>query len=164
MFCIDGGRTTGVAAGAVTLKGSTAEIFDRDPLAVWQIDCNNQRVHPTRAEVEGCQEIAEEWLEWSAEWLLAGIPPTRQFFIYEDFVLNRTPQSWDREGISPARVNALVMGMLVKDPVVWVPQTASMAKQRWNDDRLKRANLWTPGLPHGRDATRHAALWIVSQF
>lgn len=160
LFCIDGGRTTGVCAGAVTLEGNVREICDRDPLAVWQIDCNDQTVHPTRAEIAGSVEIAKEWLEFTAEWLLDGIPSTRHFFIFEDFVINRQPKSWDREGISPVRVNNTVMGLLYKYPVQWVAQQPSTALTRWTDDRLKRSNLWTPGLEHGRVATKHAALWI----
>lgn len=164
LFSIDGGRTTGVCACAITLEGSTKEIFERDPPSVWQIDCNDQTVHPTRAEVQGSVEIAEEYLEWTLEWTMDGIPTTNQFFIYEDFVINRTPRSWDREGVSPIAVNKLVMGLLYKYPVQWVPQTPSEAMGRWTDARLKKAGLWTAGLEHGRVATKHAALWIVKQF
>lgn len=164
IFCIDGGRTTGVCADTVTVRGTVKEIFARDPPSVWQIDCNDQTVHPTRAEVKGAVEIAEEWLAWTAEWTLDGIPSTQQFFVYEDFVINRNPRSWDREGVSPIAVNKLVMGLLYKYPVQWVPQQPSEALTRWTDARLRKSGLWTPGLEHGRVATKHAALWIVKQF
>ncbi len=165
IFAIDGGRTTGVCAGAVTLEGSVKEMCDRDPLNVWQIDCHDHNVLPFRAEVAGAEEIAQEWLEFSAEWTLSGIPATHQFFIHEDFVINRNPRSWKREGVSPIRVNSLVMGILVSHRTIqWVAQQPSDAMARWTDARLKRSNLWTTGLEHGRVATKHVALWIARQF
>lgn len=164
LFSIDPGRTTGVAMGDVLLKGSTKEIFDRNPLGVFHIGCENHLVPEIFSEVEGSQEIAKEWLDLTSEWTLDGIPTTHQFFIYEDFILNRQSQSYERSGISPVRVMSLVMGMLVKYKVNYVPQQPSLAKQRWNNDRLRRANLWTVGLEHGRDATRHAALFVSRQM
>ncbi len=164
IFAMDPGRTTGLAVGTPTLRGSTQEIFDRDPLEVFQIDCNDQTVHPTLAEREGSAEIAREYLAITAEWVIDGVEPSKIFFVYEDFILNRQDPSYDREGISPVRVTSLVMGLLYKYNVMWVPQQPSDAKSRWTNDRLRRANLWTPRLEHGRDATKHAALWVVKQM
>lgn len=164
IFSNDPGRTTGCLLATITLEGTVKEIFERDPPGVFQIDCNDQRVEPQYAEHRGSKEIAEEWLEATAEWTLDGIPTTNQFFIYEDFVLNRKPGSYDRAGLSPVRVMSLVQGMLIKYRPQYVPQQPSLAKQRWTNDRLRTAGLWTPRLEHGRDATRHAALWVGLQM
>lgn len=39
-------------------------------------------------------------------------------------------------------------------------QTASQAKTTANDDRIKLAGLYRPGLPHAVDAARHAATFL----
>lgn len=163
ILALDPGRTTGCLLATITLKGTVKEIFEKDPPGVFQVDCNDQTVHPILAEVQGSKELANEWLEATAEWHLQNIPSTNQFLIYEDFVLNRKPGSYDRAGISPVRVMSLLMGLLIKYDPQYVPQQPSLAKQRWTNDRLRSANLWTPRLQHGRDATRHAALWTGLQ-
>lgn len=164
ILALDPGRTTGCCIATVTLKGSVKEIFERDPPGVFEINCNDQRVNPIKAEVHGAREIAGEWLEATAEWTIEGIPTTNQFLVYEDFILNRRNVNFDRSGISPARVMSLVMGMLIKYDPQYVPQQPGQAKQRWTSDRLRSSGLWTVGLDHGRDATRHAALWVVGQI
>lgn len=165
IFALDPGRTTGVAMGSVMLEGSTEEIFKRDPLDVFQVDCNDQKVLPFRAEVAGAAELAEEYLGMEALWAVEEqIAPANIFFVFEDFVLNRQPASYDREGISPARVMSTIFGCLVQYRVNFVPQQASLAKQRWSQDRMRRAGIWVPGLQHGQDAVRHAALWVAQQM
>lgn len=164
VFAVDPGRTTGCAMAEITLKGSTQEIFNRDKLEVFEVDCNDQRVHPILTEVSGAKQIAAEYLDASSDWTLNGIPTSHQFLVFEDFILNRQKPSYKREGLSPVRVMSLVQGMLVKYPINYVPQQPGEAKGRWTNDRLRRSDLWTPRLEHGRDATRHAALWVVKQM
>lgn len=164
IFAMDPGQTTGLAVGAVTLKGSSQEIFERDPLRVLQIECWDPDAAYDRNEVKGVSRIAGLFYSCRRKWEREGIDYHEQFLVYEDFNLRGQVGSTDRSGISPVRVIYLLMGMLHEVPVHWVPQQPSMAKTRWTNDRLRRAGLWTVGLEHGRDATRHAALWVTQQF
>lgn len=165
IFAVDAGRTTGVAAGAVTLSGSIQEIFERDPLDVYQVSCENPKVPEWYCEVEGAKEIAAGFLNGRRDWLRERLCEEHIFFVFEDFVLNRQSQNYQRAGISSARVMSLVMGMLEmarpRVAVNYVPQTPADAKTRWTSERLRRSGLWTVGLEHGRDATRHAALFVA---
>jgi hypothetical protein len=155
LFTMDPGTTTGITWSSPVLKGSVKEIFDRDTLTVDEVDCHDER--------EGAKVIAETFKEQMFHWQTElQIPTSHIFFVYEDFVLYPNKKhSPEREGLSPVRITSLVEGMLVMEPINWVPQMAHLAKQRFTNDRLRRADLWTVGLEHGRDATRHAGLWVA---
>lgn len=164
LFAIDGGGTTGVAYGTATLRGSTKEVFERDPLTVEEIDCWDVDTHGSRAHEKGCIEICALYQECVADWILKGIGYDHHFFIYEDFMLRGQVGSLDRRGILPLAINNWCMGFLADYKTNWVAQTPEQAKSRWNNDRLKRSGLWTRGKQHGRDATRHAALWVAKNL
>jgi hypothetical protein len=85
----------------------------------------------------------------------------------EDFILQT--RNSDRAVLSPVRITAKLefamwRGLFDYDGKVrrremLAKQSASDAKKSFTDDRLKRANLYTPGPDHIRDSTRHALLW-----
>lgn len=80
---------------------------------------------------------------------------------HEDFIL-RTRDA-KRETLSPVALNAmmttleLICGARARWPFV---QGASLAMSTATNERLKDAGLYTPGLPHAVDATRHAATFL----
>lgn len=47
-------------------------------------------------------------------------------------------------------------------------QTPSQAKKLWTDDKLRRSDLWRPGMPHAMDATRHVlyftTVWLGDRY
>lgn len=159
LFTMDPGQTTGITWSTPLLKGTIKEIFDRDVITVDEVSCLDPDVPDILTERSGVKVIAETYREQQAEWILAGIPTTRHFFVYEDFVLAPGHHSSERSGLSPVRVTSLLQGMLVTDQINWVAQSPSMAKSTITNDRLRRWDIWTRGMVHGRDATRHAALW-----
>lgn len=163
LMTMDPGRTTGVTVSTITLTGSTKEIFQRDPIFYDEVNCWNQEVPEFFCEIEGSVAIAELYLEAQYKWLTEyQVPVERQFFVSEDFVLNRQPKSWERSGLSPVAVRFSVMGLLAKYPIQWVVQTPSEAMQMDNN-RLRALGLWNKGdskYPHALDAKRHAAQWV----
>lgn len=166
-MALDGGQTSGLCYGEATLTGLTNEVFERDPPKTAQVFCWDERFHGSRAHQSGCDEICSLFSECQVEWILSGIPFSRHFFIYEDFVLRGQVGTTDRVGILPLAVNNYIMGFLADQPIQWVAQTPGMAKQRWSNPRLRRAGLWRRGMskyPHATDAVRHAALWVSSNI
>lgn len=45
--------------------------------------------------------------------------------------------------------------------VILTRQSASQGKKFWTDDKLKKAKLYEPGLPHAMDAMRHLLYYIT---
>lgn len=162
LFTLDPGRTSGITASTPLLEGSVQEIFDRDPIFVDEVDCDDIDVEPYAAEFDGAQVIVDTYLQFEFNCHVEkGIPKTRIFFVYEDFILyGGKGHSSDRSGLAAVRVASLVQGRLMDKKILWVPQSASDAKSTVTNERLKRWDLWTRGMEHGRDATRHAGLWV----
>lgn len=161
IFCMDPGWTTGLMWATVTLKGTTKEVFSRDKPEYGQIDCCNPRVDREETEQYGAMEVAALFAELQADWVLDGIPYTRQFFIYESFDLRPGGiGGTDRAGLAPVRVTSLIRGMLIASKHVWVANSASTAKSTMTNDRLRRAGLWAKAKPHARDAARQGAVWV----
>lgn len=77
--------------------------------------------------------------------------------VIEDFQL-RT-QNMDREVLSPSRLRLAIETEEILHGVGRVPflQQPSDAMSTATDERLKRANLYFPGMVHATDAARHAA-------
>lgn len=163
LFTMDPGRTTGITVSTITLEGSVEEIFERDPLFADEVNCWAQDVPEFLCEIEGAKVICETYQQAQFHWLVEErIGVNRHFFVSEDFVLNRQPGSYERHGISPARVLSLCMGMLVKQEIQWVVQQPSLAMQI-NNPRLRNYGLWERGdskTPHAVDAKRHAVAWV----
>lgn len=40
-------------------------------------------------------------------------------------------------------------------------QSSSQAKGFWTDDKLKKLDLWKPGMKHAMDARRHLLYWMM---
>ena len=160
LFTMDPGTTTGITWSTPLLKGSTKEIFERDPITVDHVECWDTNVPAIENEVSGAKTIAETYRECQAEWILAGIPYTMHYFVFEDFVLGPGTHNSERSGLSPVRVTSLIQGMLVNDVMNWQAFSPSVCASTVTNDRLRRWNLWTPGMVHGRSATRVAAVWV----
>lgn len=80
--------------------------------------------------------------------------------VWEDFV-DRTPET-QREKYAPDRLRASSQAeeILHGEGRAFFLQAAAMAKTTATDDRLKRADLYFPGMPHATDAARHGALFL----
>lgn len=158
---IDPGRTTGLCYGTFDLKGSTADVFARSEWFCEEWECSFDDPVESRWELSNAIAVAEILADLDFEWNLAGIPVENRIVAFEDFVLRGTSHgTTNRSGIAPARFMSCLWGLLVKKNFHWIPQTPSDAKSRWTSDRLRRSGLWTPRLAHGRDGTRHAALFV----
>jgi hypothetical protein len=120
-------------------EGQRQGDFHRDTITVDEVDCHDEK--------EGARVIAETFKEQMFHWQTElQIPTTHIFFVYEDFILYPNKKhSPEREGLSPVRITSLVEGMLIMEQINWVPQMAHLAKQRFTNDRLRRADLWTVG-------------------
>lgn len=151
LFAMDPGTTTGLAYGILTI-GSSDDMFKKNPFKVEQIDCVDERA--------GARVIADKFMAFTGK---CNGRAERVEFVYEDFILRPGKNhNSARTGLSPVRVTALIQGMLDEHEwIEWVAQQPADAKSRWSNPRLKAAGLWTVGLEHGRDATRHAALRAV---
>lgn len=90
--------------------------------------------------------------------LLANYP--RAALVIEDFSLRTEVRS--REVTSPDRLRLAITAHECIHGPGRVPflQQPSMAKTTATDDRLKRAGLYFPGLPHATDAARHALTFV----
>lgn len=89
---------------------------------------------------------------------------TPDVLIIEDFILSPKTKS-DLKVLAPVRINQALITMmkfggLRKPKVVDKTQTASQAKGKATDERLRRTNLWIPGQKHARDAVRHLVLYV----
>src|SRR5688500_3498673 len=82
--------------------------------------------------------------------------------IIEDFILRQFRQ--DRGLLSPVRVTAMLefaiweRGWDAAHPIR--KQQASLAKSTVTDERLRDWGFWEPGMPHARDALRHALTFL----
>lgn len=79
---------------------------------------------------------------------------------YEDYI----PESMaaaQRDALTPVRIFApLRFGMIMDDARPRAPFVQGRAmKYTANDDRMKAAGLYLPGMPHATDAARHAAVF-----
>lgn len=151
IFAMDPGTTTGLAYGIVSI-GPSEEMFKKNPFKVEQVDCLDEQA--------GARIIADKFMQFTEK---CNGKASHCEFVYEDFILRAGKgHSSARSGLSPVRVTALIQGMLDEHEwIQWVAQQPADAKARWTNDRLKKSGLWTVGLEHGRDATRHAALRAV---
>lgn len=163
LMTVDPGRTSGVTISQPLLVGNVEEIFTRDPLQVLQINCWDQDVkHEALCETTGTIDLLGEYQDAEQEWLDAGIPATHHHLVIEDFVLRGRLGGTERSGLSPRGItNGLLLGLKLErhHPNIHF-QGAADAKGIATNDRLKSWGLWTPRLEHGRDATRHAVLFV----
>lgn len=161
LFTLDPGRTTGYTVSTPVLDGTIEEIFQRDRLTVGEIRCEDPRAAPQHAEHMGAIEVVGEYQDAQAEWTLSGIPITHQFFVMEDFVLNKLGSS-ERSGLAPVRVTSLIHGLLMsqKAMVNYRYIMPGEASNTISSERMKRWGIWTPKLEHGRSATRVAATFV----
>jgi hypothetical protein len=81
-------------------------------------------------------------------------------WVVEDFTLRTDVRS--REVTSSDRLRASVVSQEILHGEGRIPflQQASMAKTTATDERLKRADLYFPGMPHATDAARHAMTFL----
>jgi hypothetical protein len=171
VFAADPGTTTGVAWAALNFEEEAPTVLDlvsRDLRMVSEIQVGDPGPGADWHENEWLSSkiIAKRMIDLRFRWMLSGIPYQDQYFIFEDFILYPGSHQSNRSGLSPVRVTALVHGMLinVEPSLNYVYQTASEAKHAVPNERMKKHGLWTPGLQHGRDATRHLATWALKQF
>ena len=71
----------------------------------------------------------------------------------------------DDEVFSPIKINACMEWHLYDSARPLFQQTASQAKTKWTDERLKRAKTggqpwWVVGQDHARDGVRHGGLFL----
>jgi hypothetical protein len=168
VFTEDPGTTTGLSWGTYDIdpKLDSFEIVKRGLLGTAE-------VNHLGAEDVSAFDIVTRWLAAREIWKSEGLSQDRQFFVYEDFILYPNKHhSSARAGLSPARVHALVQGMLYGDAVYFVPQMAATMKtktsrntqtgKRGEHQRLKDHGLWIPASAHKRDAVGHAVLFVAS--
>lgn len=162
LMTVDPGRTTGVTISQPLLTGNVTEIFERDTLHVFQINCQDTSVPEPETEVPGTLDLLGEYQDAEKEWLDAGIPYSHHHLVIEDFILRGKLGGTERSGLSPVRVGSgLMVGLRLEGHKPHIHfQQASDAKGVATNERLKSWGLWTRGLEHGRDATRHAVLFV----
>lgn len=162
---MDPGVTTGLAR---------VEFADGLPVVTEAVQVDSRRL----GEWNACRTI----MSWLHEQAISD-PDVRFVVGVEDFVLRR--MEMDRTLLSPVRVWSTVWGMLDanrlisledarRDPLLVAPfhpagasllgrgeifvNSASNAKNTFDDSWLKRNDCWVKGKPHARDAVRHALL------
>jgi hypothetical protein len=155
---MDPGRMTGLMWATITLKGSTEEVFKRDPPEFDQVNCQDFTADREFIERAGAREIASRYQTLVNYWSSKGIPPEDRFFIYESFDLFKVG-SFERHGLSPVRVTSLIQGMLDKDEVNWAAYSSGLGSQI-NNQRLRNFGLWSVGQQHARSAARIGAVWV----
>jgi hypothetical protein len=171
VFACDPGTTTGLAWAVLDTENEAETILDlvaRDLRMVSEVAVGDPGVDADWHENEwlSAQIIAKKMLDLRFRWMLAGIPYPDQHWIFEDFILYPGSHQSSRSGLSPVRMTALIHGMLirVRPKLQYGYQSASQAKHAVPDERLKKHGLWTPGMVHGRDATRHLGTWALSNI
>lgn len=156
IFSMDPGSTTGLAYTKKPIQPNTRpkDAFAGSGLEVLQVNEGD--------EMASAVLIAGLYISWRDKMAQAGVPIEHITFVYEDFILRAGKEhSSARSGLSPVRITALVQGLLYNGRPNYVAQSPADAKGRWTNERLRRAEMWTVGKEHGRDATRHAALYYA---
>ena len=86
--------------------------------------------------------------------------------VMEDFIISertlRTGTANWRRGMELEFIGVM-RWMCRRNDTNFVLQTPAKAKTFATDQKLKAAGLWTPGLDHPRDATRHLLTYLVGQ-
>lgn len=157
VFLMDPGTTTGLGEFYFEMDSSrhTWEIVQEGVLRAWELGYG-----AGEDELDAAVRIAERFNGFTAEANMDGIALNRIFFVYEDFILVPGKQhSSVRSGISPARVTALVQGLLYKYDPIYMRQQPS-EKSRVTNTQLREWDLWVRGSEHARDVMRHAVVWV----
>jgi hypothetical protein len=152
---MDPGRTTGLMWATITLKGSTEEVFKRDPPEFDQVSCQDFSVDREFIEAKGSREIADRFIELAQIWDGESIPA---YFLYESFDLFKVG-SFERHGLSPIRVTSFIHGYLDDYNINYWTTNSGMAAQI-NNQRLRNFGLWSVGQQHARSAARVGAVWV----
>lgn len=147
VFAVDPGGTSGIAAGYVDLKSTLKETL---------LGIERRKA----VEIEGAwkvqaHQIAEamEKFQFGAN-VETGLSLDRIHFVFEDFVLRMPATTTNLTSIWVAAAAVILFGR----DVTW--QTASDAKSKATNERLKLWGLWEVGSEHKRDAWRHFALYV----
>ncbi len=77
--------------------------------------------------------------------------------VFERFVYQRR----DKVELWPVEVIGVIRLYSEQFEVPLFAQTPSQAKNLWTDDKVKKLDLWQPGLGHGMDAVRHLLYHLV---
>lgn len=146
---IDPGSTSGISLVRTGFGDSPHERILNGELEVDEISTEN-------GEVSELVSRVVEFFEWELEDWKDGV------VVVEDFILRTADKR--RKTMDPIRVTHALEGVL-RDRG-WrgelVLQQPSAAKSVVTDDRLRRWGLWIVGKPHGRDAVRHAVIYLRS--
>lgn len=152
MMIADPGQRTGLCWGTFKLRGDSSYDIVRDGL-------KSTMDFTFRDETKMAVLMAEAWDEVSALWLRRKIPPSRRFFIIEDFILDIRRFTMERNMLSPVRITAGLQGVMHDREVNYVFQQPAIAKAVTND-QLRRYGLWIPQKErngdHQLDVRRHA--------
>lgn len=155
----DPGETTGWSvwrAPVETLRRQgTRRTLARSKWAIGQIRASQEAVRAG----EGDSDMVDRMLEvgrWAYEEF---VHVDDEFvFVHEGFRLRM--MSMDPNLLAPVRVNAIWRDRLRGKGVPIFQQDPSEAKQIVTDSRLKEWGVYRPGMPHARDAQRHAITFI----
>lgn len=155
IFSIDGGKTTGCAAGVFDLRRRTvASVMKRalakGNLTTWEVRGDNVKQNWTIAE-----SAVDHYYRWHVEQSLIFF--NNFYVVAEDF--NLRTMSAD---LSPVERNSGIETLLApcfkkEWPSVWSKQSASEAQGFCNDSMLDKWGLLKGKSPHERDALRHIA-------
>lgn len=170
IMAVDPGETTGVARAFLNASragSSMSSLMKRairkDALRVEQVRPALMPGHPKAASASQASQLYRTWerFQFKANVELA-IPYGAIWLVIEDFQLRqRSAELW------PVEVTHALLGLLTGRDGTWAGcvrtdciefQQPSTAMTYATNDRLKRWGLWTRGMEHGRDATRHLAL------
>jgi hypothetical protein len=78
--------------------------------------------------------------------------------VYETF--NYIPDLADADLIAREYIGVIKLWGEKNTHAELVPQSPNYGKAFWDNDKLKKAGLYKPGLPHANDATRHMLAYV----
>lgn len=82
--------------------------------------------------------------------------------IFESFIITAATAKKSQDGLVSIEFIGVGRYLAAVYGVPFVTQTPSEAKTFVTDEKLKAMDMWTRGVDHPRDATRHLMLWLCT--
>lgn len=153
IIAFDPGETTGICVARVSTTGKGVISMSAEELQV--IAPINDTLDVYTRYLSQSKMLKDQIYSFLARCQYFGIEPN---VVIEDFILQPGKVLAKRDALAPVMIISILTEYLtlLRDNGVEVALQPPATKSQIHDLRLKRSRTWRPGIPHARDATRHA--------